>query len=423
MVGRAGTISTTDPKIVDEVVNRGVEAVYPSREYLVELLRSGKRLRVYFGIDPTGPTLHLGHVVSLLKLRQFQRLGHHAIILIGDFTGKIGDPTGKLSARQKLDSAQARENAKLYKSQASLFLDFSVEAPAEMRYNSEWLGALTLDDALSLASHLTVQKLIKRDMFEERMAAEQPIYLHEFLYPLLQGYDSTALEVDGEVGGNDQTFNMLVGRDLLKVTRGREKFVVSMKLIIDQSGRKMGKTEGNLVALTDSSEEMFGKIMSWPDSSILRGFDLLTDVPQSFIAGLSEKESSGVNLRDAKLSLASEIVSKIHGERGAREAKESFTRAFQEGGEPTSMLEVKVRAGTLLSDTVYRAGLVKSKSEYRRLLSDGAVSFVGRKEKIRDPHFKLSENTTVRIGAARFLRVVCDKIKNSGELSATRRGD
>ena len=239
---------SADSKKIEELLTRGVENVFPTREFLEKELKSGRRLTLYTGYDPTAPTLHIGHGITMMKLRQFQDLGHKVIMLIGDFTGMIGDPTDKGAARKKLTHAEVLENCQEYQKQASAILNFVGENPAELKYNSEWLGKLNLSDLLDLTAHFTVDRLMERDMFEKRKEEGKPIYLHEFLYPVMQAYDSVAMEVDGEVGGNDQTFNMLAGRDLMKDLQGKEKFVLTMKLLVDSTGKKMGKSEGTIEA-------------------------------------------------------------------------------------------------------------------------------------------------------------------------------
>ena len=271
----------SNPLQVKEVLSRGVGKIYPSYEALEKLLLSGKKIKLYCGYDPSSSSLHLGHAISLRKLGQFQKLGHEVIMLIGDFTGMIGDPTDKLATRKKLTRQEVLKNAKNYKKIASKFISFTGINAAKLKYNSQWLDKLTFKDLVEITSNFTVQQMIERDMFQERFKNNKPIYFHEFLYPMAQGYDSVAMDIDLEVGGNDQTFNMLVGRTLMKCLKGKEKFVLTMKLLIDSTGKKMSKSEGNMVALDEKPIEMFGKIMSWPDEIMLAGFELLTDVPMS----------------------------------------------------------------------------------------------------------------------------------------------
>ena len=255
-----------DTKKIEELLSRGVEHVYPSREALEHVLMSSRKIRLYSGIDPTGK-LHIGHLALLRKLRQFQDLGHEVIILIGDFTAAIGDPTDKTAARKSLTRQQVLANAQNYKEQISKILDFK-KSNVKFLYNSEWINVLKPVDLLEIASNFTVARFLERDMFQKRAQEGRDILLHEFLYPLFQSYDSIAMDVDLEVGGNDQSFNMLRGRDLMKKMKNKEKFVMALKLLADPSGKKMGKSEGNFIALDDSPKEIFGKIMSWPDSLI-----------------------------------------------------------------------------------------------------------------------------------------------------------
>ena len=259
---------------------------------------------MYLGIDPTGPSLHLGHIVALRKLRQFQDLGHKVILLIGDFTGMIGDPSDKSATRQRLTRKEVLQNAKLYKTQASKILRFSGKNAAVLKYNSKWLAKLSFEDVVELAAHFTVQQMMARDMFDRRMKENKPISISEFMYPLMQGFDSVAMKTDGEIGGNDQTFNMLAGRTLMKEMHHKEKFVVTMKLLVDATGKKMGKTEGNMITLGDSADEMFGKVMSWTDGMIRNGFELLTDVSLDEI----DHALANQNPRDVKMRLAETVV-------------------------------------------------------------------------------------------------------------------
>lgn len=398
-------MSTTskDENIINLLLTRGVERVFPDENYLKERLLSGERLTIYTGIDPTAPTLHVGHSVFLLKLRHFQTLGHRVILLIGDFTATIGDPTGKLSTREMLTPEEIKENASLYKAQASRILDFEGDNPAEILYNAEWLSKMNLSDFMKIAGTTTVEQLIKRDMFQERQNADKPIFIHEFLYPLLQGYDSVAMEVDGEVGGNDQTFNMLLGRTLEKTYLNKEKFVIATKLLTDVVGKKMGKTEGNMVRLDDEAHEMFGKIMSWSDQMIIPAFELLTAVENDVIDKQRQAFEEGENPRDIKLELAEAITALHKGESDAKKAREDFIKTFSEGATPENIEERQVEKGTLLIDIAVDEGLVSSKSQYRRLLSGGAVKNYESGEKIEDENFIIKEPVVVRIGKKRFI--------------------
>ncbi len=390
---------------LNEVLSRGVEAVFPSREMAVAQLSSGKSKTIYLGIDPTGPTLHLGHAINLLRLKKLQSLGHKVILLIGDFTAMIGDPTDKLAARKRLSRKEVLANAKLYRKQASIFLNFWGRNKAELRYNSKWLSKMTFERVIDLASHMTVQQMLERDMFSERQKSGKPIYLHEFLYPLMQGYDAVAMEVDGEIGGNDQTFNMLVGRNLAKELIGKDKFVIASKLLVDPLGKKMGKTEGNMVTLMDGAETMVGKIMSWTDGMIMPGFELCTEVSLERMTQIESRLKAGENPRDLKLELAEEIAAIYHGREKAVAAKEAFLATFSKGEVPEDAPEVELGAGTLL-EALISAGAVASKNDGRRLIGEGAIRDAHTDEKVTSHDFRPTASGTYRVGKRRFVKVV-----------------
>src|SRR3989339_1916383 len=336
----------TDSSKIDHLLFRGIEAVYPSKDFLEARLKEGKQLTLYLGMDPTGPNLHMGHAIVLRKMREFQDLGHKLIILIGDFTGMIGDPTDKSATRVGLTREQVLENATNYKEQASKLVSFEGENAAELKYNSEWLEKMNFADIVELASHFTVQQLLERYMFEKRMEEGKPIHLHEFMYPVMQGYDCVVMDVDGEVGGNDQTFNMLAGRTLMKDLKNKEKFVLTTKLLVDASGKKMGKTEGNMVSLSDKPEDMFGKVMSWTDEMMDKGFELCTTLPMNEVKKL---EAIMPNPRDRELKLAYEVVKTFLGEKFAKAAQENFHRVFQEKSKPQEIPELKPSATDIIT--------------------------------------------------------------------------
>ncbi len=387
----------TDEKRIDEVLTRGVENVYPSKEEVKKVLMSGRMLSVYNGIDPTGPTLHIGHGSTLLKLRELQDLGHKVILLIGDFTGKIGDPSDKTATRKQLSTKEIKENLKLYTKQAGKILDMKKVA---VKFNSKWLSKLSFEEGMEIASEFTLQQMIERDMFEKRIKAGQPIHLHEFFYPLMQGYDSVAMNVDMEIGGNDQTFNMLVGRTMMK-NRGKEKYVLTTKLLTDPTGKKMGKSEGNMVTLKDGGEDMFGKIMSWPDSLIPLAFEICTRVLVVEIEKIKQ-----INPRDAKMRLAFEIVKIYHGEKKAKEAQENFVNTFQKKEIPDTMEEIKAGAGELLNEVLVKNKILSSKGEWRRLVSENAIHDLSGDKNIIDVNLKVSENLTLKIGKKRFVKIL-----------------
>jgi len=361
-----------DEKKINELLTRGVENVYPTREFLEKRLKSGERLTLYTGYDPTALTLHIGHGITMMKLRQFQDLGHKVVMLIGDFTGMIGDPTDKTSARQQLTRKQVLQNCKEYKKQASAILNFGGKNPVQLKYNSKWLSKLKFADILELSSLVTVQRMIERDMFQERIKSEKPVYLHEFMYPLMQGYDSVAMDVDGEVGGNDQTFNMLMGRDLMMSMKHKEKFVLTMKLLTDNTGKKMGKSEGNMIALSDTPEDMFGKVMSWSDDMIVRGFELCAraDVPN---AGTVAQEPMKY-----KKMLAYEVTKNFLGEKAAEIGRANFEKVHQSKDRPDEMPEIKPSAYDIVTVLV-ESKICASRTDARRQIAQAAVKVNGEK--------------------------------------------
>lgn len=382
----------TDPKKIDEVLSRGVENVYPSKEEVKEAFSSGRVLSIYDGIDPTGPTLHIGHGATLLKLRDLQDLGHKIILLIGDFTGKIGDPTDKTATRRQLTTKEIKENLKLYTKQAGAVLDMK---KVEVKFNSKWLSKLSFEEGMEIASEFTLQQMIERDMFEKRIKEGQPIHLHEFFYPLMQGYDSVAMGVDMEIGGNDQTFNMLVGRTMMK-NRGKEKYVLTTKLLVDPTGKKMGKSEGNMVTLADSPENMFGKVMSWPDTLMPLAFEICTRVPMEEVKKINE-----INPRDAKIRLAFEIVQIYFGEKKAKEAEENFVNTFQKKEIPEGE---EIEGEGLLTPILLRAKFVDSNSEARRLFEAGAIKDMTEDKKMLATD-EVIKGHVYKIGKHRFIKI------------------
>ena len=390
----------TDPQKIAQLLERGVENIYPKKEFLEAQLKSGKQLTLYTGYDPTAPTLHIGHGITMLKLRQFQELGHKVIMLIGDFTGMIGDPTDKTSARQKLTRKQGLENCKNYKKQAGAILSFTGKNPVQVKFNSKWLAKMSFADVVELSSHFTVQRMMERDMFANRIKEEKPIYLHEFLYPLMQGYDSVAMDVDGEVGGNDQTFNMLAGRTLMKDLKNKEKFVLTGKLLVDSSGKKMGKTEGNMVAFSDAPEDMFGKVMSWTDGMIGSGFELCTTLP---VPEIKKMQVEIQNPRDLKLKLAYEIVKTFLGEKSAKVAEAHFHKVFQEKSKPQDIPELKPSALDIITVLV-EAKICKSKSEARQVIAQGGVKI--NDKKVESFETQVKSGDVVQKGSRFFVKII-----------------
>ena len=389
---------------IRQLLTKGVETILPSAEFVEKELRSGKKLTVYCGFDPTAPTLHIGHAITLRKLRQFQDLGHQVVFLIGDFTARAGDPTDKAVVRKLLSEKEIKNNLKRYKKQASSFIRFSGKNKAVVKFNNKWLGSMKFADVLFLASQMTVEQMQKRDMFVKRHEEGKPVYIHEFLYPLMQGYDSVAMNVDGEVGGNDQLFNMLAGRTLLKQLKNKEKFVITMKLLADTNGKKMSKTEGNMIALSDTPEDIYGKVMSWADALMPTGFELCTDMNKEEI----QQILSG-NPRDAKMRLAFEITKSVHGEKRALSAQEMFIHTFQKKEIPSAVETLSYKKGsTLLSleELLGQYGIVSSKSEIRRLVEAGAITNLDTKEKITVEDLKkIPKEGTYKVGKNRFIKI------------------
>ncbi len=395
-----------DENKINELISRGVENIFPNKDFLKSRLMEGKRLTFYLGIDPTGKTLHLGHVIPLRKLAKLQNLGHQIILLIGDFTAMIGDPTDKTATRKKLTRKEVLDNCKSYKKQASKFISFSGSNKALLKFNSKWFNKMNFSDVLDLTSLMTVEQMLKRDMFAKRMEEGKPVYIHEFLYPLMQGFDSVSMDVDGEVGGNDQTFNMLTGRDLLKTLKNKEKFVIATKLLADSSGLKMGKTEGNMVSLDQTSEDMFGRVMSWDDKLILPAFEMLTDIPMQEIDSIKSNMQNGSNPRDFKVKLAKEIVSMIFDNKIAEKAHESFENTFRKGEVPENIPEIIIPNGNIIKEAIVNSKIVSSNTEWRRLIDENAISIMNTNEIIKDPYIKADKDLILRIGKKRFVKII-----------------
>lgn len=400
----------TDKKLIDELLNRWVDKIYPSKEDFKKASKSRKKLVIYHGVDPTAPDLHLGHSTNYLLLRKLQDLGHKIILLIGDFTAQIGDPTGRLTARKALTKKEVMENCKTYQKQIGKILDFkSKKNPAKVKFNSQWLEKLKLEDIMKLAANFTQAQIIKRNMFQERLKKKEEIYLHEFLYPLFQGYDSVALNVDVEVGGTDQTFNMLIGRDLIKIYKKKEKFVITTPLLINpKTGQKlMSKSEGSLVALDDPPNQIYGKVMALPDEVILTCFELCTGISlkeiQKISKGLKNKE---LNPRDAKARLARDIVTIYHGKTVASNAEREFNRVFKEKKQPTKIPQVKIKVKQLpVLDLLAKTKLAPSKAEAKRLVEQKGVKIDGKVVKDWKKEISVKSGMILQVGKRRFIKL------------------
>jgi len=385
---------------IGKVLNRGVEGILPSKKGLADLMRK-KKIRLYNGIDPTGADLHLGHTLVLRKLKEFQDLGHEVILLVGTFTAQIGDPSDREAPRQPLTPAQIKKNMATYRKQASKILDFK---KAKIKYNGDWLAKLTFKDLTGLASHFTVPQLLERDMFQERMKKRKEIWISEFLYPLMQGYDSVAMDVDLEVGATDQTFNMLIGRKLQKIYNKKEKFVLTTPMLAGLDGRKMSKTYGNAVNLTDSPRDMFGKLMSLKDELITEYFELCTDVPTKKIKSLTQemkKDPMGV-----KKQLAYEITKMYHGGKEAIKAQKGFEKVFERREAPKTMPQVKIRKKQFTVDAILvKCKLAQSKSEAQRLIKQGGVRVDGEKVTTSHKPLAIRDGMVIKVGKRRFIRI------------------
>ncbi len=395
---------------IDELLTRGVDTVYPSKNELEKLLRSGKKLTLYQGFDPTGKELHIGHMVGFRKLRQWQDLGHRVIFLIGDGTGQAGDPSGKTKSRDKFFTRdELRKNATDYVKQAGKIVRFEGENPVEIKYNGDWLNKLSLTDILDLAGQFSVQQLIERDLFQQRIKNKEDINLREFLYPLLQGYDSVTMDVDLELGGSDQTFNMLAGRTLMKKMKNKDKFVMTTPLLTDARGVKIGKTEGNVIGLTDKPEDLYGKTMGLPDDVIVKGLEYLTDVPMDEVKKIENELNNGENPVTYKKRLAFEIVKQLNSESQAKQAQEHFERTVQQKEMPNEVPLIKLppslASGATIADVLTGLELANSKSEAKRLIEQGGVSVDN--ETIIDPNaaFESKDEVLIKVGKRKFVKV------------------
>jgi len=393
----------TDPKIIDELVTRGVEEVIV-REHLKERLLSGEILRVKFGVDPTAPDLHLGHAVPLRKLRQFQEAGHKAVLIIGDFTATIGDPSGRTETRQRLTKKEVKNNLKKYLKQAGKILNLR---ETEVQYNSKWFKG-TAAKLFEIVGTGTLQQVLHRADFKKRIENNQDITLPEILYPVFQGYDSVMVKADLEIGGTDQKFNLLMGRQVQRHYGQSEQDILTVPIIEGLDGvRKMSKSYNNYVALDEKPEDMFGKIMSLPDNLIIKYFKLCTAIPLDEIEKIeADMKADKVNPKDIKIQLGYELVKIYHNGKKALEAKENFIKTFQKKEVPDNILEIEVSEGEELSEVLLKNNFVKSKSDFKRLTNEGAITRLEKNESVNDYHFKLTESETLKIGKKRFIRIV-----------------
>lgn len=397
----------TDVRLIDELLSRSVMEILPSREALRAKLMSGQKLRIYIGTDATGTSLHLGHATNYMILEKFRALGHEVIFLIGDFTSRIGDPTDKGATRVELSRSDVVRNVKTWIKQIKPLIKvdgfLGTGNPVKILYNHSWLSKLSFEDVLNLASNFTVQQMIERDMFEKRLNEGKPIHLHEFLYPLMQGYDSVAMNVDIEMCGNDQKFNALAGRTLLKKLKNKEKFVFITTLLENPKTKEkmMSKSLGTGVYLDWSADRMFGGVMAQPDENMRQ---LFTDTTRLTLSEIEEVFTSD-NPKEIKLRLATEVVSIYHGKSLAEKAKSNWEETFSKGGIPTDVEEISVASGTKLKSILVENKIVESGNEFTRLLSAGAIKNAETEEKIMSD-MEITANQTLKVGKRRFVKII-----------------
>ena len=387
-----------------ETIRRGADEIIVEAE-LAKKLASGRELRIKLGLDPTAPDLHLGHTVVINKLRDFQRLGHQVQFLIGDFTGMIGDPTGRNQTRPPLTREEISKNARTYQEQAFRILD---PERTQILFNSAWSDKLGAEGMIRLAARYTVARLLERDDFSKRFKSQQPIAVHELLYPLMQGYDSVAMKADVELGGTDQKFNLLVGRELQRDFGQEPQCIVTTPLLEGLDGReKMSKSLGNYIGITEPPQEMFGKLMSISDELMWRYIELLSFKPAETVGSWQREVKDGRNPRDIKVELAKELVERFHGAQAARRAEEDFESRFRHGAMPAEMpqVDVHVAGGTTIAQVLKQAGLVPSVSEAQRLIGQGGVRIDG--ETLSDKARRVSkgEAFVAQVGKRKFARI------------------
>lgn len=386
-------------KVVEQVLTRGVGQILPNKKDLKNLIQK-KKIRLYLGIDPTSSKLHLGHTINLRKLQEFADLGCEAILVIGTGTVLAGDPSLRDEIRKKISKKEIKENIKTWKRQAAKVLNFS---KVKIKYNGDWILKLKYEDINNIASHISAIKLFQRDMFQRRVKKGDTVWTNETLYPLLQGYDSVYLDVDLEIGGTDQIFNMLIGRELQEKMKKREKFVLTSPMIVGTDGKSMSKTLGNCIWIEDSSNEMYGKIMSIPDELIFDYFELLTRVPMNEITKLMK---GNINPKDIKARLAKEIVTIYHSKKEAEKAEKEFNKVFKNKELPSNIPEVKIKGAKLnILDLLVKTKLVSSKTEARRLIEQGAVKINSQVQKDWQAIIKTKKGLTLQAGKRRFAKL------------------
>ena len=397
---------STDEKLINTFLERGVDSIYPSKDALKKKLLSGEKIKAYQGFDPTGPYLHVGHAMGIRALRILQQLGHEAIFLVGDFTTLVGDPD-KDSARPLMTEEQVQKNMAGWKEQAAQLIDFEGENPVKFMRNHEWLSKIGLADLIKLLSNATVQQMIERDLFAKRLQKNSPIGLQEFIYPLMQGFDSVAMGVDLEIGGTDQTFNMLMGRELVKRYLGKDKFVRTNEMMEAPDALTMSKTKGNGINLADKSEVMYGKAMSYPDELITKCLRLLTDVPMEEIWEINKKIQDGENPMTFKKLMAFEVVKIIKGAEEADKAQKHFERTVQKKDISDEDTEIVTVSGTMSITEFLRKALKDSKSasHIKRIVEQGGVEVNGKKVASIQIEIEFTPGTVVKFGKRKYFKV------------------
>ena len=391
---------------IKEVLTRSIDTIYPNKETFEKILKSKKKLRIYMGIDPTATYVHIGHATNYIILKRLHDLGHKIIVLIGDFTAMIGDPSDKSATRKRLTKKEVKENLKTFKKQIGKILDFSDKKNSiELRFNSDWLAKMTFEDTVDLASNFTVQRMLERDIFKKRIKDKKPLYVHEFFYPLMQGYDTVALNADVEIGGTDQTFNMLAGRQLASAYQKREKIVITTTLLENPvTGEKlMSKSLGTGIGLDEPPEEMYGKTMALADEAIMQVFIDCTYLSMDEIDGFKKQLKDGVNPRDLKMRLARELVTMYRSASDAKKAEEGFIKTFSKGGIPEDIPEFKVSGSKNIADVLVESKLCSSKSEARRAIEQGGVSLDGKKIKSFE---EVAKPGVLKKGKRHFIKII-----------------
>jgi tyrosyl-tRNA synthetase len=394
---------STDPKKIDDILSRGIEEIIDKKS-LEKKLKSGKKLRIKFGIDPTGSKIHIGRAFQFWKLKAFQDLGHQIILIIGDFTGQIGDASDKNAMRKALSEKEVKENMKDYEAQIGKILNLK---KTEIRHNGEWMNKLSAGDLIKLEMNFTAQQMIQRRNFEERWNSGKPIGIHELNYPIFQGYDSVMIKADVEIGGSDQLFNLKTGRKMQEIFKQSPQDIITSKMLNGTDGQKMSTSVGNIIAITDEAENMYGKIMSMRDELIPEYFELCTEVPVDKIKKISAGLKSGkLNPRDIKAELAKEIVSIYHGKKSAEEAEKEFDKIFKNKQTPSEVKKIAIKEKTIgILDLLVKMKLAPSKSEAKRLVEQNAIKINGKIHNNWKETIAVEKGALIQAGKRKFAQI------------------